>query len=185
MVVHDLAFHEPTRVLVAGTHGRSMYRVEAPCYDPNDADGDGVGDLCDNCPDDENPDQIDTDHDTVGDVCDNCPDTANVEQTDADEDGVGDACDNCPTVSNPGQEAITENGVGDACEYVCGDANNDAAVNLLDVLFVIAYLYGTPQGPAPDVFNAADCNADGAINLLDILALIDYLYGEGTPLNCL
>ncbi len=34
-------------------------------------------------------------------------------------------------------------------EYVCGDANADEAVNLLDVLYVIDYLYGSPPGPEP------------------------------------
>ncbi|MBN2226700.1 MAG: PKD domain-containing protein [candidate division Zixibacteria bacterium] len=60
--------------------------------------------------------------------------------------------------------------------YTCGDANNDDAVNLLDVLYIIDYLYGTPPGPAPDPRESGDANADGVINLLDILYEISYLY---------
>ena len=39
-------------------------------------DADGVGDICDNCPEDPNPDQDDTDGDGLGDECDPyiCPD---------------------------------------------------------------------------------------------------------------
>ncbi|MBN2226703.1 MAG: C10 family peptidase [candidate division Zixibacteria bacterium] len=61
--------------------------------------------------------------------------------------------------------------------YVCGDANGDENVNLLDILFVISYLYGTPKGPAPDPIESADVNADDSVNLLDVLYVIDYLYG--------
>ncbi|MFQ5591136.1 MAG: thrombospondin type 3 repeat-containing protein [Phycisphaerae bacterium] len=57
-----------------------------------DADGDAVVDVCDNCPEDENPGQEDQDGDTVGDLCDNCPDSPNPGQTDSNGDGVGDAC---------------------------------------------------------------------------------------------
>lgn len=45
--------------------------------DPNDADGDGVTDSLDNCPQVPNSDQADGDMDDKGDLCDACPNTAN------------------------------------------------------------------------------------------------------------
>ena len=38
--------------------------------DDTDADGDGVADAVDNCPEVANPDQLDSDGDGVGDACD-------------------------------------------------------------------------------------------------------------------
>ncbi len=37
-----------------------------------DIDGDGMVDACDNCPQDDNPDQADSDGDRLGDACDPC-----------------------------------------------------------------------------------------------------------------
>jgi Big-like domain-containing protein/List-Bact-rpt repeat protein/thrombospondin type 3 repeat protein len=56
-------------------------------YNPGqeDSDGDGVGDLCDDC--------LDVDVDGVCDDVDNCPGVYNPGQEDSDGDGVGDACD--------------------------------------------------------------------------------------------
>lgn len=59
-----------------------------------------------------------------------------------------------------------------------GDANNDGTINLLDITFLISYLY--KGGPEPD-FYAGDVNSDGTINLLDITYLIAYLYKDGPP----
>jgi len=70
---------------------------------------DWVGDICDNCPDESNNDQVDEVHPNgVGDACDdpdgdsvvdlfdNCPDSENNDQSNLDNDLEGDACDSCP-----------------------------------------------------------------------------------------
>jgi hypothetical protein len=116
-VVVDLAYHIPTMSLVAGTHGRSMYRTTTPCDDENDTDGDGRNDACDNCPNAYNPYQEDVDYDEIGDACDEC--------TDIDGDGFGDPgyvanicqIDNCPDTPNPDQNDADSDGIGDICDF--------------------------------------------------------------------
>jgi len=54
--------------------------------EPGDTDGDGVPDVCDNCPDVPNLDQTDTDGDGLGDACD----------ADDDNDGIADEVDPAP-----------------------------------------------------------------------------------------
>jgi hypothetical protein len=64
----------------------------------------------------------------------------------------------------------------------CGDADGNGKVNLLDVSFIINYLYRA--GTAPDPIWKADPNADGKINLLDVSYLINYLYRSGPDPIC-
>jgi len=66
---------------------------------------------------------------------------------------------------------------GGIATYRLGDANNNSAVNILDVTNLISYLY---KGGIPPVCpNSADPNGDCAINILDITSLINYLYKGG------
>ena len=61
-----------------------------------DADGDGVGDVCDDTPLD-----ADMDGDGIENDADNCPFDPNDDQLDTDGDDRGDACDACPDTANP------------------------------------------------------------------------------------
>jgi len=132
-----------------------------------DSDGDGYGD--DGYPENEC-------------ALDNCPDEYNRDQTDTDGDGVGNVCDNCPDVHNPEQEDSDGDDIGDACDYTCGDLDDDDAINILDVVFLINYVY--KSGTAPDPLESANVNSDEDINILDIVYLINYIYKGGSDPNC-
>lgn len=133
---------------------------------------------------------IDSDGDGYGDpgnpenICpiDNCPEIFNLDQSDSDADGVGDVCDNCPDIPNPGQADGDGDGIGDACEFICGDANGDGTINILDITYVIGYLY--MGGPPPDPMESADVDLSGNVNILDITYLISFLYKSGPDPDC-
>jgi photosystem II stability/assembly factor-like uncharacterized protein len=152
--VLDLDFHEPTRQIVAATHGRSMYRLYLNCGDGTDTDGDGLADFCDNCPGESNADQVDLDYDGIGDACDPC---LRDSDNDADADGLCAEFDNCPFVTNQDQADADGDGIGDACD-ACTDTDGD--------------YYGDPGYPGtggaecpldncPDIPNPFDPDDDG------------------------
>lgn len=67
-------------------------------------------------------------------------------------------------------------------DFTCGDANGDSLLNILDITYLIAFLY--MGGPAPVLEIAADVNSNGEINILDVTHLISFLYNEGPELVC-
>jgi len=119
--VLDLDFNQPTRQIVAATHGRSMYRLYFNCNSGSDSDGDGLADGCDNCPELANPDQSDLDYDRLGDPCDPCIFDA---ENDLDQDGLCAQDDNCPHAYNPDQSDADSDGLGDLCD-ACTDTDSD------------------------------------------------------------
>jgi hypothetical protein len=66
--------------------------------------------------------------------------------------------------------------------FLTGDINGDERINILDITYIIAYLY--QSGPAPEPLKSADVNSDGAVNILDITYLIEFLYLGGPEPDC-
>ncbi|MCK4428026.1 MAG: carboxypeptidase regulatory-like domain-containing protein, partial [candidate division Zixibacteria bacterium] len=63
-----------------------------------------------------------------------------------------------------------------------GDVTGDGSVNIVDVIFLINYLY--MEGPVPDPLMTGDVNYDGSVNIIDVVYMINYLYKEGpSPCN--
>lgn len=141
-----------------------------------DADGDGIGDLFDGCPDVPIVDQRDRDQDGVEDVCDNCTSIANgpaqslygPPQNDTDGDGVGNPCD-CDFTTNDVCDDLDE--LAMALSIFVGvdggagtDMNGDGVVDGADLdLFATGFVRGYP---GPSAF-APDGDGDGVGNGVD------------------
>ncbi len=113
------ARREEDEIVPGDEDGDGVFREHDNCpelADPDalDGDADGLGDVCDACP--ANEDTRDEDADGSDDCVDLCPDVASTSNQDSDGDGVGDACDVCPGQADRAQRDRDRNGVGDACE---------------------------------------------------------------------
>jgi plastocyanin len=67
------------------------------------------------------------------------------------------------------------------CQGIRGNTNGDVddKVNILDITYIVSYLFGTPQGPAPPCQEEGNANGDSEekINILDVTYLVSYLFG--------
>jgi len=97
---------------------------------------------------------------------------------------IGDSCAYdtvaVPRLDTAAVEII--NGLVDVNAFLCADANNNGQVNILDVTYLIAFLY--QSGPAPVPYISGDADGSGAINILDVTYLINYLYNDGPEPVC-
>lgn len=117
-----------------------------------DADGDGVADEADNCPDVANADQADADGDDAGDLCDGCPDDfrktaagqcgCGVADIDADGDGVLNCLEECPFDPDKVEEGQCGCGRSDL------DRDEDGTADCLD---------GCPLDPEKTAAGLAGC----------------------------
>jgi hypothetical protein len=126
-LVNGTAYRHLVVSICNSMKGQISNEVTTTPHDP-DADGDGIPDVLDNCPNDANPDQFDQDGDGLGDACDGCPGDPSkiapglcgcgVPDTDSDADGTMDCNDGCP-----GDPAKIAPGI---CGCSVPDADSDA-----------------------------------------------------------
>jgi len=70
----------------------------------------------------------------------------------------------------------------DVVSYLCGDANNDEAVNVSDAVYIINYIFTGGSPPTP--LMAADANGSGGVNVSDAVYLINYIFTGGPEPIC-
>ncbi len=64
--------------------------------------------------------------------------------------------------------------------FLRGRVNNDADVDIADVVFLLYYYF--LDGPEPQCMDAADANDDESVDLADAVALLTYLFDNAGPL---
>ena len=134
----------------------------------------------DNCPADYNPTQNDADSDGIGDLCDDCPADPD---NDVDGDLVCGDVDNCPTIANAGQEDADGDGVGDACCCTLRgnvDHTGGEMVDITDLIWIVDFMFN--DGAGFDCPMEADIDAGGSgPNIADLVYLVDYMFSGGPP----
>ncbi|GEM_PF-1511022 len=62
-----------------------------------------------------------------------------------------------------------------------GDVNYDGKINMLDVTYLIKFIYKGGPAPIPEAI-VGDCDCNTKFNIQDLIALIDYLFVSRDPL---
>lgn len=68
------------------------------------------------------------------------------------------------------------------CSAGCGDIDSNGSLSLLDIVYLINFLY--KGGPEPLSSAYVDVNNSGSINILDASYFINFLYRNGPELLC-
>jgi len=67
------------------------------------------------------------------------------------------------------------------CDCERGNANGADPINILDITYLINYLYKGGADPVPYAICSGDPNGGCVVNILDITYLINFLYKGGPP----
>jgi hypothetical protein len=62
-----------------------------------------------------------------------------------------------------------------------GDCDFNGVINMLDIIYLIDYLYKVGPAPIPTI-QVGDCNCDSYVDMLDVILIMDYLFRQGPPL---
>jgi hypothetical protein len=195
--IHNYMNYTDDACLTEFTNGQgSRMNYMISTYKPNlgtevnlDADGDGISDENDNCPNTANSNQNNSDGDMLGNACDAEPNCAT---NNTDECGVcnGDgisagACDCTGNITDCagscGGSAVSDecgvcNGDGTLCMYQTGDVNMDNVVNVIDIVIIIDFILGNINTDfTAQQLTIADATEDGSVNVLDVIIVIEII----------
>jgi Zinc carboxypeptidase/Immune inhibitor A peptidase M6 len=67
-------------------------------------------------------------------------------------------------------------------QYIVGDANHSGGINVVDITYLVRYLF--TSGPAPVPLLSGDCNCGGTVNVADVTMLVKYLFAGGPAPSC-
>ncbi|MBU2100528.1 dockerin type I repeat-containing protein [Candidatus Micrarchaeota archaeon] len=65
---------------------------------------------------------------------------------------------------------------------VCGDVDLSGSVDIDDVVFLIAYIFG--GGPAPEPLGLGDVDKSGFVDISDVVYILNYIFAGGPAPNC-
>lgn len=68
-----------------------------------------------------------------------------------------------------------------SCQGMCGDANGDDEVNVMDAEYMINYVFVLGSPPPQPVLACGDANGDGRVNVNDPTYIINYVFILGSP----
>ncbi len=146
----------------------------------DDEDEDGLLNINDNCPNVSNLEQADADGDGVGDLCDECTDPDNDGYGNPGYPSTTCEIDNCPELYNPDQLDTDGDGIGDACCCIIrGDALHDNQLILVnDLVSLVNYVF--KSGSPPSCPEEGDALADNGLILVnDLVYLVNYVFKGG------
>ena len=66
--------------------------------------------------------------------------------------------------------------------FTKGDANSDGNIDMLDLVYLVDFIFR--GGPAPDPLLAGDANCDDDTNILDLTYFVDYIFRGGPKPGC-
>ena len=78
-------------------------------------------------------------------------------------------------------EPAEDQSVSDGDKGVCGDANDDTVITILDIIYIYYYIFG---GSEPVPISSGNVDGYGRINVGDVNYLNDYLYFMGPAPSC-
>jgi len=65
------------------------------------------------------------------------------------------------------------------CIYTPGDPNYDGKTDIVDVVYLVNYIFRS--GPPPCVLKSGDASCEGEVNVTDVVYLVGYLFKGGPP----